>query len=130
MDRRGGNVNYGKFFIAMIACAAIMLAVHTVVSIMEMKSGIEIQIITIVFDLLIGAIFAYAFYLTKGIHGKDTNKAGLNYGLFLFALATVPSTLSMFLMFPVSLQMLFSWLAQGLVIALACGLAISHIEAR
>lgn len=88
----------------------------------------DFYLFSIAFSLITGAIFAYAFLLTKAsFKEKSFLQAGVKFGLFLFLISGITSTLSMYLLFAVPAGLLFSWLAQGLIVFLAFGIAMARI---
>ena len=96
--------------------------------------GIEFYVLSVVFTLIAGFIFAYAYSITKqAFILKKSFKAdrfwqvGIKFGLFLFFMTSLTGTLSMYLLLAVPSGLLLSWLAQGLVASLAAGVAFAKI---
>lgn len=144
-----------KLFLAAVAFAIISVIVHTAGSILDMgyyanpeyfglwskvmmpgpsPPGAEFYAASIIFSLITGFIFAEGYALTKHAFASKKSfradkdfQVGLKFGLFLFLMTSLTGTMSMFLLFAVPFWLLVSWLAQGLVISLACGVAFAKI---
>ncbi|MFA6490158.1 MAG: hypothetical protein WCT52_05785 [Candidatus Micrarchaeia archaeon] len=148
-------MNYAKLFIAALAFAIISQLVHTVGAVADMgyytdpanaglwskvmmpaaaPPGIEFFAVSILFSLITGAIFADAYSLTKHLFAAKKSfrsdkywNIGLKFGMFLFMLTSLTGAMSMFLLFALPFGLLVSWLAQGLVVCLASGVAFAKI---
>lgn len=145
----------GKLLLAAMAFAIISFAVHSAGALLDMPyyanpanfglwsaimmpaagpPGMEFFAVSILFSLITGLIFADAYALTKGVFAaKKSFKAGkyfhvgLKFGLFLFLLSSFAPFLATFLMLAVPFGLLLSWMAQGLAISLASGVAFAKI---
>ncbi|MBI3588631.1 hypothetical protein HY095_05530 [Candidatus Micrarchaeota archaeon] len=89
--------------------------------------GIEFFILSFAASLLTGFIFASAFALVGRSIGGEGWRKGLNFGLFTFAIAGVPFTLTTLLLFSIPFWLLFQWAAESLVIYALAGMAFSKL---
>jgi hypothetical protein len=78
---------------------------------------------------VVSFIFVYAYVLLKkSVPGKDWPSKGINYGILLFLLSTVPSTFSLLLMINLPPLLTLDWALEGLVISLAGGLVTAKLN--
>ncbi len=144
-----------KLVLSAIAYAAISQIVHTAGAFLDMSyytdpanfalwsrlmmpsqgpPGAEFYLLSVVFALIIGLIFTYAYKITRqAFASKRAFRAdrywevGLKFGLFLFIFTGFTGTLSMYLLFAIPFGLLFSWALQSLVASLAAGVAFARI---
>lgn len=92
-------------------------------------SGVNFYFLSILFSLISGAISAYVyFFLKPTMKAKSYLVNGAIFGLFLFLLAGVTGTLSMYLMQSCSPWMIASWMAECLATFLVFGVALAKID--
>jgi nitrogen fixation/metabolism regulation signal transduction histidine kinase len=72
-----------------------------------------------------GLIFSWAWNKTKGLF---TGNRGVKFGGALWLVATVPGMLVSYSSFPLSFLTIISWLASGLVSALAAGIIFAKMN--
>ncbi|MCX6769364.1 MAG: hypothetical protein NT051_01645 [Candidatus Micrarchaeota archaeon] len=144
----------GRFILASIAYAAIAQIIHTLGAFLSMSyytdpsyfpvwsslmmpapgpPGAEFYLFSIIFGLILGAIFTYAYQyirpaltVAKRKFRKPTH-IGLRFGLLLFLICSIPALLSNYLLLSLPLGLLLSWQAEGLAIFLLFGLAVERI---
>lgn len=74
-------------------------------------------------------VFVYAYVLLKkSIPGKGWASRGVNYGILLFLMSSVPSAFSMLLLINLPPLLVFGWVVEGLVISLAGGLVAAKLN--
>ena len=100
----------------------------------QQAPGIGFYALSVVFTLIGGFIFAYAYKITKqafvmkkAFKSDRYWKVGLKFGLFLFLMTTLTGMLSMYLMIAIPAGLLLSWMVQGLVVSLAAGVAFAKV---
>jgi len=67
-------------------------------------------------------IFGYAYEIAKPVIPGTGKRKGINYGIFLFFLATIPGALSMLLIFNVPIGLWAAWAITDLLIYLIGGI--------
>lgn len=93
----------------------------------EGPPGTEFFVTSIVINLVIGLIYARVYMMLKDvIPGLDIMK-GVNFGVLLFLLVGIPTTLSTYLVLALPIVLLLSWAAEGLLIYLIAGVAFSKL---
>jgi hypothetical protein len=76
----------------------------------------------------IGWLLAAAIYSrVKGCLPGTTAKKGLKYGAIIFLLATLPGSLSMFLLFNLPKGLIGAWTIEGLIVDLLAGIIIAKL---
>lgn len=78
-----------------------------------------------VYPFVQGIIFAWAYDKIKSVFPGSATQKGLNFGFFVWLLATVPGMLITYSSFPFSGWTVLSWLVSGLVCSLAAGLVFA-----
>ena len=87
--------------------------------------GMEFYAVSLSFAFIIGILFAYAYsVMQKGIPGKGAMK-GFNYGILLFMLAGLPTTLMLYELLAIPLGLILSWTLESLAIYLIGGAVFS-----
>ena len=89
----------------------------------------EFLYLSLALGLVTSFISVYAYVLLKkAIPGKTWAGRGINYGLLLFLLCTVPSTFSLLLLINLPPFLVMGWALEGLVISLAGGLVTAKLN--
>jgi hypothetical protein len=89
----------------------------------------EFTYLSLAVGFMTSLIFVYAYVLLKkAVPGKDWPSRGINYGILLFLLGTVPATFSLLLLINLPPLLVADWALEGLVIALAGGLAAARLN--
>ncbi|MEK6978719.1 MAG: hypothetical protein AABW86_00720 [Candidatus Micrarchaeota archaeon] len=82
----------------------------------------EFFIVSVVVSLIGWAIFACAYSVFGGaIKAKNELEKGVKFGGWIFLLATLPGSLSMYMLFNLPAMLLVSWTIVGLVLNLVAG---------
>lgn len=94
----------------------------------EGPPGTEFLVASLVSNLAMGFVFAGMYQiLQKSVPGKKLMK-GVNYGIMLFMLFTIPYTLTAYLLLAIPAMLLFAWAAESLVILLLSGAAFAKLN--
>ncbi|MDD5340676.1 MAG: hypothetical protein PHV13_05530 [Candidatus ainarchaeum sp.] len=89
----------------------------------------EFTYLSLALGFVTSFIFVYAYVLLKkAVPGKDWPSKGINYGILLFLISTVPSTFSMLMLINLPTPLIMDWALEGLVIALAGGLVTAKLN--
>jgi hypothetical protein len=89
----------------------------------------EFTYLSLALGFVTSFIFVYAYVLLKkSIPGKDWTSKGINYGILLFLISTVPSTFSLLMLINLPTPLVMDWALEGLVIALAGGLVTAKLN--
>jgi hypothetical protein len=87
-----------------------------------------LMLLFFVHPFLTGIILAWVWSKGNGIVTGDTDvMRGVNYGLLIWLVATVPGMLISYSSFPISLLMIFSWTFNSLIELLAVGILFAKI---
>jgi len=81
--------------------------------------GTEFFAVSIVFNTITGFLFGLVFTLLRG--GIPGNRKGLMFGFLIFLVATLPMTMSLYLLISLPWELIILWAVQGLVIFLIGG---------
>ncbi len=100
----------------------------------QQPPGAEFYLLSFALTLVAGAIFAYAYGITKHAFTLKKSfksdrfwKVGLKFGLFLFLMTGLTTVLTMYLLLAIPSGLLLSWAVQSLVVSLAAGVAFAKI---
>jgi hypothetical protein len=140
--------NWIQLIIAAIVFAIVSMIVHSVGAFVDMgyyfnpayfplwstlmmpgpnPPGMMFYAVSLLFSLISGLIFAWAYSVADGyVPGKGMMK-GLNFGIYLFLLTTVTGSLSMYLTLALPLALIISWAVQGLAVFLLWGAVLPKI---
>ncbi|MEW6036008.1 MAG: hypothetical protein AB1529_05320 [Candidatus Micrarchaeota archaeon] len=89
--------------------------------------GAEFFIFALVFGLVQGTVFAASYeVLKKSVPGKE-GRRGLNFGLMLFLIVQVPSTLTSMLLLAVPVPLLMAWSLESFAAFAVSGYAFSKL---
>ncbi len=85
-------------------------------------------ILTLAASFITRLIYAAAYsLLIKSIPGKTTIQKGLNYGLGLFLVSTLPYTLSLVLLINLPIALIVEWATESLAVSLLAGAIIAKL---
>ena len=88
----------------------------------------EFFIVSVVISIIGWAIFACAYFVFNGaIKAKNEMQKGLMFGGWVFLLATLPGSLSMYMLFNLPAMLLVSWMIVGLILNLVAGVVAVRI---
>lgn len=91
--------------------------------------GIEFYAYSLCFGVITGMLLAYVYQIIKGsVPGKTISKKGLSYGMMIFAVAGIPNTLALYLLFAIPSALLLYWAIFGLIIYLLSGMLIAKLN--
>ena len=76
-----------------------------------------------------GIILAWAWNKAKGLFTGTTTQRGINFGFFIFLVATIPGMLVSYSSFPLSLLTIISWTVSGLVCITVSGIIFAKMNA-
>ena len=87
----------------------------------------EFFILSVVVSIIGWAIFACAYSVFgNAIKAKNELMKGLTFGGWVFLLATLPGSLSMFMLFNLPAMLLVSWTIVGVVLNLVAGVLVAR----
>jgi len=90
---------------------------------------VEFYYASLALGFVTSLIFVYAYtLLKKSVPGKGWTGRGVNYGILLFLLSTVPSTFSLLLLINLPPLLVVDWALEGLVVSLAGGLVTAKLN--
>ncbi|MFH1443570.1 MAG: hypothetical protein ABIG96_06050 [Candidatus Micrarchaeota archaeon] len=143
------GLGWGKALVAGIAYAVISQAIRIIESFFTMDyytdpanfalwsrmmmpgagaPPMEFFIYNLLFGVLIGMVFAYAYNSIKSaIPAENSWMRGVKFGWLLFLVAGIPGFIMLFMILAVPVMLNFSWLVSGLVVYLLGGAAIGKI---
>ncbi|MEW6295364.1 MAG: hypothetical protein AB1467_03670 [Candidatus Diapherotrites archaeon] len=88
----------------------------------------EFTYYSIAFGFIAALLYAIVYSeIKKAVPGKDATEKGLNYGLILFLVAAIPSSLSMILLINLPAMLVVEWAIESLIIFLLGGMTIAKI---
>ncbi|MBI5159483.1 hypothetical protein HY992_05165 [Candidatus Micrarchaeota archaeon] len=88
----------------------------------------EFYLLSLASSFITGLLYAGGYsLLIKAIPGKTFFTKGLNYGALLFALASIPFTLSLVLLINLPIPLIIEWAAENMLILLLAGVAIAKL---
>ncbi len=89
----------------------------------------EFTYVSLALGFVTSLIFVYAYVLLKkSVPGKDWTARGVNYGILLFLLSTVPASFSLLMLINLPAPLIADWALEGLVISLAGGLVTAKLN--
>ncbi|MDD2655931.1 MAG: hypothetical protein PHQ80_04680 [Candidatus ainarchaeum sp.] len=89
---------------------------------------IEFSVLSLAFAFVTAFIFTWFFqYLKPVLANGNWMKKGACFGLILFFICTVPSTLALILMINLPVPLLLAWAFTGLVISIMYGLVLAKL---
>ena len=84
----------------------------------------------VIYDLIVGLIFAYVYSIIKSSVPKGGIQKGLIFGLILWAIGTVPGLGITYVTMNIRNKLLLVWLISGLVGYLAAGATIALVDEK
>lgn len=83
---------------------------------------------SIVFAFIGGLIFAGVYaVIANGVPGKTLLKKGVNYGLLIWLIGSIPGYLALILLINLPIDLIAYWTVTGLIINILAGAAIVRI---
>jgi len=91
--------------------------------------GTEFFVLSVIFNFATALIFTVLYVIIKGsVPGKFNLIKGVNYGIILFVITSVPTFFSMSLLLAVPLALSISWMVEALVIDIIGGIVIAKFN--
>jgi len=88
----------------------------------------EFMYYSLAFAFITGLLFSGVYTVfEKGVPGKTIAKKGVNYGLLIWLVGGIPSSLVMFLLVNVPVDLIAYWTVSALIINLLAGVAVARI---
>lgn len=140
---------FGKIIITAIVCAVLGQIIHTIGAMITMSFYLDsnyfsvwskimmpgasapplsFTLISLGFALINGLIFASVYAVLKNsVPGRTLAKKGLIYGLLVFLLAGITTSLTLILLINLPIALLIYWAFESLMIYLLMGLITTKI---
>ena len=142
--------NWWRFLLSVVIFAVIAQIVHTLSAFISMgyyelpayasvwsklmmphagPPPASFMLLSFIYSLVGGIIFA-GFYLRyrEAIHRKTEVKKGLCYGMSIFFLATIPSSLMLHLLINMPFMLIIYWTLEMLIIYLVNGMIVAKLN--
>lgn len=88
--------------------------------------GMEFFAFSVAFNFITAFIFTWFYSLIKGaVPGKMSFTKGVNYGILLFIITSIPGFLSMYLLLSIPVMLNIGWMIEALIIDIIGGLVIA-----
>lgn len=97
----------------------------------EMGLAPEFMYYSLASAFVIGLLFTGIYTVVeKSIPGKTLAKKGLNYGLLMWLIGGIPSSLTMVLLINLPIDLIAYWTVTGLIINLLAGTVMARIVSK
>ncbi len=89
---------------------------------------VSFYLYSLVFSIITGMLIAYVYTIVRSsFKQKSLVKKGLFYGLLVFLVGALPSTLGMILLINLPVMLLVAWAIESLIILLLTGMILAKL---